>query len=128
MSKESVGAIPGTTRVLRLEAAAALLVAVVFYQVSGLSWWLFAIMFLVPDLSMLGYLAGAEKGALVYNAVHSYFGPLVLGAASFASGGSIGWAIAIVWFAHIACDRMLGFGLKDTTGFQSTHLGRIGRR
>ncbi len=118
---------PATTRVLRLEAAAALLVAVFFYQASGLSWWLFALFFLLPDLSMLGYLAGPQKGALAYNAVHSYFAPLLLGTASFATGTTIGWAIAIIWFAHIAFDRLLGFGLKDATGFHSTHLGRIGR-
>ena len=36
-------------------------------------------------------------------------------------------SVALVWFAHIGMDRALGFGLKHTSGFQDTHLGRIGR-
>lgn len=32
--------------------------------------------------------------------------------------------LAAVWAAHIGFDRMLGYGLKDTTVFGDTHLGR----
>jgi Domain of unknown function (DUF4260) len=35
--------------------------------------------------------------------------------------------LAAVWAAHIGFDRMLGYGLKDTSGFVDTPLGRIGR-
>ena len=34
-------------------------------------------------------------------------------------------AAALVWFAHIGADRMLGYGLKYPTGFGDTHLGRV---
>jgi Domain of unknown function (DUF4260)/Protein of unknown function (DUF2637) len=33
-----------------------------------------------------------------------------------------------LWAFHIAGDRVGGYGLKFTTGFQDTHLGRIGKR
>jgi hypothetical protein len=36
-------------------------------------------------------------------------------------------SIAMIWLAHIGFDRALGYGLKYTTGFGYTHLGRIGR-
>lgn len=36
-------------------------------------------------------------------------------------------AIAIIWAAHIAFDRAVGYGLKYETGFNDTHLGRVGR-
>ncbi len=36
--------------------------------------------------------------------------------------------VAAVWTAHIAMDRALGYGLKLSTGFSDTHLGRIGQR
>jgi hypothetical protein len=36
-------------------------------------------------------------------------------------------AIAAVWAAHIGFDRMLGYGLKYSSAFGDTHLGRIGR-
>jgi hypothetical protein len=37
------------------------------------------------------------------------------------------FAIAAVWAAHIGFDRMLGYGLKYSSAFSDTHLGRIGR-
>jgi hypothetical protein len=43
---------------LRLEHAALALAALIAYQLSGGSWWLFAALILVPDLSMAGYLRG----------------------------------------------------------------------
>lgn len=114
--------------VLRAESAAALLAAVAFYGLNNFGWALFAICFLLPDLSMLGYLAGPQKGAAAYNAVHTYAVPLLLGVTSALTSTAIGVAIATIWFAHIAFDRMLGYGLKYRTGFKDTHLGAIGRR
>ena len=35
-------------------------------------------------------------------------------------------AVALIWAAHIAVDRALGYGLKYGAGFGLTHLGRIG--
>ena len=35
--------------------------------------------------------------------------------------------LAAVWAAHIGFDRMLGYGLKDTSGFSDPYPGRIGR-
>ena len=36
--------------------------------------------------------------------------------------------LAAIRAAHIGFDRMLGYGLKYTSGFNDTHLGRIGRQ
>ncbi|MFZ4834510.1 DUF4260 family protein [Rouxiella sp. Mn2063] len=33
----------------------------------------------------------------------------------------------IIWIAHIGLDRTLGYSLKYSTDFRSTHLGAIGR-
>ena len=33
----------------------------------------------------------------------------------------------MIWLAHIGIDRALGYGLKYSTGFGFTHLGRIGK-
>ena len=35
--------------------------------------------------------------------------------------------LAATWVAHIGLDRMLGLGLKLSSGFADTHLGRVGR-
>lgn len=92
------------------------------------SWWLFALLILAPDLSMLGYLAGPRVGAIAYNALHILIVPLVLALAGYVVGSSMATAIGLIWIAHIAIDRALGYGLKLPSGFQDTHLGRIGRR
>jgi len=116
----------GVRMLLRAEGVALLAGATVFYVATGASWWLFALLFLAPDLSMLGYLAGPRAGAAAYNAAHATLVPIAL--------GLLGWAavpalvpLALVWLAHIGFDRALGYGLKYASGFGDTHLGRIGR-
>ncbi len=122
------GFVDGLPRVfLRIEACALAIAAVVAFSRTGQSWWLFAGLILAPDLSMLAYLAGPRPGALVYNAVHVYVGPLVLGGVAFLAASSGALAVALIWAAHIGIDRMLGFGLKHAEAFASTHLGPIGR-
>lgn len=112
---------------LRLEGAATAVVAVGLYARSGAGWWLFAALLLVPDLGMLGYLAGPRLGAATYNLTHAFLGPLVVAAAGLAAGSSTAVAVALVWIAHIGVDRAFGYGLKQPTGFGDTHLGRVGR-
>jgi hypothetical protein len=119
----------GTVRtILRLEGFAAFAFSVGAYaQWSQHGWGLFALLFLVPDLSLLGYLSGPRAGAASYNIAHSYVGPAVLGGAAVLWLGTLSLAVALIWSAHIGFDRLLGLGLKLPTGFHSTHLGVIGR-
>ena len=115
--------------ILRLEGASALAAAGVIYGRLGIGWpWFFAL-FLLPDLSMLGYLAGPRIGALTYNAAHSYVGPIALGSIAFVmKADPIAVTVAVVWIAHIGFDRALGYGLKYGSAFGDTHLGRVGRK
>lgn len=103
-----------------------LALAVAAYAQFGAGWGWFALLFLLPDLSFLGYLRGPRVGALAYNAAHSYAGPLALLAAGVLGAMPALLALALVWCAHIGFDRALGYGLKYTSGFGDTHLGRIG--
>ena len=112
---------------IRLEWAIVAVAAVGFYGSTGMSWWLFGLLILTPDLSMFGYLAGPRVGALAYNALHVLILPVPLLIAGHMSGNATVVAVALIWIAHIAIDRALGYGLKLSTGFQDTHLGRIGR-
>ncbi|MEZ4372749.1 MAG: DUF4260 domain-containing protein [Polyangiaceae bacterium] len=114
------------TRFLRLEGCALLLVSAIAYRHLGGSWALFAALFLVPDVSLLGYLRGARFGAWAYNAGHSTLLPLLLAACSYLSGAPLCLLLALIWTAHIGFDRLLGYGLKQTSSFRDTHLGRIG--
>jgi hypothetical protein len=117
---------------LRLEGLAVLLVALGIYSQYGASWWLFAGLFLLPDLGMLGYLASPRLGAWTYNAVHTYVTPLIFAGGAFAfrataaEYASLIGSITLIWIAHIGFDRALGLGLKRASGFRDTHLGRMG--
>jgi hypothetical protein len=112
---------------LRLEGLAVAAVSAALYARSGASWWLFAALWLAPDLSMLGYLAGPCWGARFYNAIHTYAVPAALGlAALLLSAHGLLVPIALIWANHIGVDRLLGYGLKYADGFGFTHLGRLG--
>jgi predicted exporter len=121
------GAVEGMPRLLlRLEGAALAAASLyAFYRIGG-NWWLFACLVLVPDVSLLAYLGGTRTGAILYNAFHVLFVPILLGAAGFLLPSFDLISIALIWVTHIGIDRALGLGLKYGAGFGFTHLGRIG--
>ncbi|MFN8050659.1 MAG: DUF4260 domain-containing protein [Acidimicrobiales bacterium] len=123
------GAVQGAPRLwLRLEAATLLVGSLIAYAEIGFSWWLVAIVVLLPDLFMVGYLGGTRLGAVLYNVAHAIPVPAVLVAAGWWQHWPSLIAIALVWFAHIGLDRLMGYGLKYADHFQHTHLGWIGHR
>lgn len=108
---------------LRIEGLALAAISAILYARTGASWWLFAALWLVPDVSMLGYLAGPCRGARVYNAVHTYTLPITLGLSAWLLHAQALVPFALIWVNHIAIDRLLGYGLKYSNGFAFTHLG-----
>jgi len=112
--------------ILRSEALAAFVGGIaVWLYTGGSPLWLVPAL-LLPDVSMVGYLANSRVGALAYNVVHNWtLALLVLG---------LGWWLAIdpmvlvgaLLVAHVGMDRALGYGLKLPTDVRDTHLGRIG--
>ncbi len=127
-STEAPGAVTGGLRtLLRLEGLALLIGMTLLYYIWDGSWWVYALLFFVPDISFAAYLAGSKTGAAVYNAAHSYLAPMAMMTAGFATSSPLWLSIAMIWLAHIGFDRALGYGLKYASGFGFTHLGRIGR-
>ncbi|MBY0531768.1 MAG: DUF4260 domain-containing protein [Xanthobacteraceae bacterium] len=127
--KTHAPAVAGLPRLLLMAEGLALFAICIFaYWKLGVTWWLFAILILAPDATMIGYLAGPRLGANLYNAAHITVLPLLLGFAGFYTGSVVAMALAVIWLAHIGMDRMLGFGLKYETGFGDTHLGPIGKK
>jgi hypothetical protein len=119
------GFVTGSVRTwLLLESVAMAALAIVAYRHFGGSWPRFAALFLVPDLSMLGYLAGPRLGAVAYNVAHAIVGPAVLAVLGVAAPALLPYAC--IWLAHVGIDRALGYGLKYPTAFGATHLGRMG--
>jgi hypothetical protein len=131
-SVQSLATLDGASTVvflLRLEGLAVAAISATLYARMGASWWLFAALWIAPDLSMLGYLAGPGWGARVYNAIHSYGTPAALAVSALLLRSTALLPIALIWINHIGVDRLLGYGLKYPGGFQWTHLGVLrGRR
>jgi hypothetical protein len=88
-----------------------------------LSWWLRILLFLLPDISMLGYLVNTIVGAFSYNLFHHKGIAVMITILGF-HFGSIGLEVAgIILFGHASMDRLFGYGLKYTDSFKHTHLG-----
>ena len=117
----------GVGMALRLEGALEFGLAILAYRALGGSWWVFAALFLVPDVSMIGYLGGRTLGAMLYNIGHSYLSPAALAGAGWLLNAPGLYGPALIWAAHVGFDRMLGFGLKYRTAFGATHLGISGK-
>lgn len=115
----------GPGALLRVEGGVLLGIGALLYWVNGGSWVLFASLILAPDLSMLGYLLGAKVGAATYNVFHTYALPASLAAFGVLAGSPLAVSVALVWFVHIGMDRLVGYGLKYTSGFKDTHLDRV---
>lgn len=111
--------------ILLIEGAAIALTCAALYGQIGGSWLLFAALLLVPDVAMLGYLAGPRIGAMVYNLAHSYAMPLALAGVALRTDSQITLMLALIWGAHIGMDRALGYGLKYPSGFKDTHLSKV---
>jgi hypothetical protein len=110
---------------LHLEGGTILLVSILLYRHSLASWYLFSLLFLAPDLFMLGYLANSRVGAALYNLAHTLLAPGVLLAIGFIIGKPRLLPLVLIWTAHIGFDRLLGYGLKYPTRFKDTHLQHV---
>jgi hypothetical protein len=113
---------------LRIEGLAVAALSAILYARTGASWWLFAGLWLLPDLSMLGYLYRPCWGARIYNAIHTYTTPVTLAVCAVLLHRSALLAVALIWINHIGVDRLLGYGLKYPAGFGWTHLSSVGKR
>jgi hypothetical protein len=111
--------------ILRLEGAVVFAAAIALYASQSGSALLFIVLLFTPDVSMIGYMANPGLGALTYNLVHTYAFPALLMAIALAL--NVQWLIliALILFAHIGMDRLVGYGLKYPTVFKETHLGRV---
>ena len=112
---------------LKLEELFLFGLALFLFSQLDYGWGWYALLFLTPDLSMVGYLANPRVGSWTYNFIHHKG----LAMALYVLGHllSIPWLMftGTILLGHSSFDRVLGYGLKYSDAFQNTHLGRIGR-
>lgn len=89
------------------------------------SFLLFVILLFVPDITMIGYLFDTKIGAAVYNVGHSFILPIICGGLSVMMANHVGLMVTLIWLAHIAMDRCLGYGLKYPSAFKETHMQKF---
>jgi len=111
---------------LRVEAGLALCLLVYTYaRFFPHHWIFFALLFLFPDLSLVGFMRGNTRtAAACYNLMHAYIFPLLAGAWAWRAGSALWMRFNLIWLAHIAFDRLLGYGLKYPGVFKTTHVQR----
>lgn len=112
---------------LKLEGFALFLLSVFLFSRLDYVWWVYPLLFFVPDISMIGYVRDTRLGALIYNIVHHYGVSISLYILGFFLGSPLLQLIGVILLGHSSLDRALGYGLKYSDAFTNTHLGRIGK-
>ena len=112
-------------KLLQIEELAKFIVVIIAlrYQPVHLPWWLWPIVFLLPDVGMAGYLVNTQIGALTYNLFHHKAIAIVLIGIGWYFQQPVILLAGLVLYGHSSMDRMLGFGLKYGDAFKHTHLG-----
>lgn len=110
---------------LKLESLLVFLGATTAYFMFNGSPLMYFLLFLAPDVSMIGYLYQPEIGSQLYNLIHTYVFPLAIGLIGLVTGQLLAVYLSLIWIAHIGGDRVLGYGLMYPTSFTETHLNRV---
>ncbi len=108
--------------ILKFEYLLLAVAVAIIYVGQGFAWYWLFLLFILFDISLVGYLVNNKVGAVMYNAVHSVIGPVILMIFYILFDNKALLFIDLLWFFHIAVDRTLGFGLKHFEGFHHTHL------
>jgi len=88
-------------------------------------WWLFVVLWLMPDIGLLGFVSNMRIGAWTYNPLHSYVGPAALVVFGIALDREVVLAVGLIWANHVGIDRAIGYGLKSTWSAKQTHLQQL---
>lgn len=113
---------------LKLEELLMFVLGVLAFNQLNFAWWLFLVLFLVPDISMLGYSINPKFGAITYNLFHHKGVAILLYVLGVLFKIEVIELFGVILFSHASFDRILGYGLKYSTSFHDTHLGKIGNK
>lgn len=111
--------------ILKLEGLSIFIASLYFFYETRGTWLWFFILFLAPDLSMMGYLKGKRVGAILYNTAHNFFTSFLIITVGFLLNSEVTLHLGIILLAHVGIDRFFGYGLKYKEDFKITHLQKI---
>lgn len=110
---------------LTFEGLAIFFACLYFYHQLDTSWLVFVLLWLLPDISMVGYLRNNRVGAFAYNLAHNYIPGLLLIFVGMLQGHTVVVSLGIIFISHVGLDRFLGYGLKYPSGFRDTHIQKL---
>ncbi len=116
-------------KLLQSEELAQLAITLIalYFQPVHIAWWAWPLLFLSPDISLLGYLINARIGAIIYNLFHHKLFAICILVPGYFIHNDIAVLGGLLVFGHSCFDRVWGYGLKYSDGFRHTHLGIIGK-
>ena len=112
---------------LKLEELFLFGLALFLFSKLNYGWGWYALLFLTPDLSMVGYVMNPRVGSWTYNLIHHKGLAVALYVLGYLTKNPALMFAGTILLGHSSFDRVLGYGLKYPDAFQNTHLGRIGR-
>lgn len=110
---------------IKLEGLLVFLACLFLYMRLEASWTLFTLLWLLPDIGMVGFLKDTRLGSITYNLTHTYLSAAALLAIGYVAGNALAVSLAIIWLSHLGLDRFLGYGLKYPTHFKDTHIQHL---
>ncbi len=112
-------------RILTLEFVALFVFSIFLFSLLPYPWWWYPLLFLIPDVSMVGYLFDTRIGAFTYNIIHTLTTGIIVYLAGIYLGSNFATLAGVILIAHSTFDRFMGYGLKYTDSFKHTHLGNL---
>ena len=111
---------------IRLEELFLFLLSIFLFAQLDYAWWWYPILFLVPDIGMVGYVANPRVGAITYDLFHHK----AIAVMAYVTGDFLGSHVlqlaGVIMLGHSSLDRVFGYGLKFPDSFKHTHLGQLG--
>jgi hypothetical protein len=115
---------------LQAEAIVPFLLSVVLLNMLPMhfAWWAWILLFLAPDISMIGYIINNRVGAFTYNLFHHQLVAVIVCGIGLLLRQPYVELAGLVLLGHSSLDRLMGYGLKRPEGFKFTHLNNIGQK
>ena len=115
---------------IQVEAIVPFLLSVLLINLLPLhfAWWAWILLFLAPDISMIGYAVNNKAGAFIYNLFHYQLIAIIIGGTGLWMQQPYVELAGLVLLGHSSLDRAMGFGLKTGKGFKDTHLSTAGEK